>query len=156
MSFTVTRVIVSTDQTECSVWLMDHYHLLRHVQVGDQCSSRPMIYFKTYQIYKYISQCCETPPAVCNLLCANDTHANIVLKHYIFAEESTDDSTDGLTSITCSKPTIDNGNVSPLSDSVAVGENYTITCDGSYTTFGGDEMECNDDGTLSIAPACIS
>ena len=42
MSFTVTRVIVSTDQTECSVWLMDHYHLLRLVQVGEQCSSRPI------------------------------------------------------------------------------------------------------------------
>ena len=90
------------------------------------------------------------------MFCAKDTHAYIVLKPYIFAEESTDDSTDGLTSITCSKPTIDNGSVSPLSDSVAVGENYTVTCDGSYSQFGGDTMECNDDGTLSIATACIS
>ena len=43
-----------------------------------------------------------------------------------------------------------------MSDSVAVGENYTVTCDGSYSQLGSDQMECNDDGTLTMAPACIS
>ena len=53
------------------------------------------------------------------------------------------------------KPTIDNASVSPASDSVETGENYTFTCEGNYSLIGNATVECNDDGTLSMAPACI-
>ena len=76
--------------------------------------------------------------------------------HFYKIAEATDDSLDDSTPIECSKPTIDNGSITPLSDSVAVGENYTVTCNGSYSMFGNDIMECRDDGSLSMAAACIS
>lgn len=56
----------------------------------------------------------------------------------------------------CSKPTIDNANVSPLSDSITAGESYTVTCNENYNIYGSNTMECNDDGNLSTAPTCIS
>ena len=57
--------------------------------------------------------------------------------------------------MTCAKPTIENASISPASDFIAVAENYAVSCDGDYTLVGNDTMDCNDDGTLSMAPACI-
>lgn len=54
----------------------------------------------------------------------------------------------------CSKPTIDNGSVTPPHDSITAGQSYTVLCDDSYTIDGNDIMECNEDGTLSAAPTC--
>lgn len=56
----------------------------------------------------------------------------------------------------CSKPTIDNANVSPLSDYITAGESYAVACNENSTIYGSDTMECNDNGTLSSPPTCIS
>ena len=58
--------------------------------------------------------------------------------------------------MTCAKPTIENASISPASDSIAVAENYAVSCDVDYSLVGNDTLDCNDDGTLSMAPACIS
>ena len=57
--------------------------------------------------------------------------------------------------MTCARPTIENASISPASDSIAFDEIYAVSCDGDYSLVGNDTMDCNDDGTLSMAPACI-
>ena len=55
---------------------------------------------------------------------------------------------------TCTKPTIENGSVSPSDDTIEAGSSYTATCNNGYTLSGTATMECNDDGTLMTAPTC--
>ena len=55
----------------------------------------------------------------------------------------------------CSRPTIDNAYVNSSYDSIESGETYTVVCTGNFSLYGSNTMECNDDGTLSMAPACI-
>ena len=42
-------------------------------------------------------------------------------------------------SIMCTKPTIDNGNVSPDTALIGVGDTYTIICSNGYSIFGTTE-----------------
>jgi len=54
------------------------------------------------------------------------------------------------------KPTIDYATIIPSSDSITAGQSYTVDCTGDdYSLYGSDTLECNDDGTLSMAPTCI-
>ena len=55
---------------------------------------------------------------------------------------------------TCTKPTIENGSVSPSDDTIEAGESYNASCSNGYTLSGTATMDCNDDGTLSTAPTC--
>ena len=55
---------------------------------------------------------------------------------------------------TCSKPTIENGSVSPSDDTIEAGESYNVSCSDGYTLNGYDITECYDDGTLSRIPTC--
>ena len=57
--------------------------------------------------------------------------------------------------VTCVKPTIENASITPTSDSIAVTESYMVSCDGDYSLLGNETMKCNEDGTLSMAPACF-
>ena len=54
----------------------------------------------------------------------------------------------------CSKPTIENGSVSP-NRTIEEGESYYFYCDDGYTLYGNSTSECGDEGTLSnITPNC--
>ena len=55
---------------------------------------------------------------------------------------------------TCTKPTIENGSVSPSDDTIEAGSSYTATCSNGYILSGSATMECSDEGTLSTAPTC--
>jgi len=70
---------------------------------------------------------------------------------YLFADD-----TDGSTTTSCIKPTIDSAIISPSSDSITAGQSYSVACtEDYYSLYGSDTIECNDDGTLSMAPTCI-
>ena len=55
--------------------------------------------------------------------------------------------------MTCSKPTIENGSVSP-NDTIKAGESYNVSCIDGYGLYGNTTIACDDNGTLSRAPNC--
>ena len=58
---------------------------------------------------------------------------------------------------TCSKPDIANGIVTPVSDTVDFGSDYTVTCNNGYTVNSTTEaMSCTADGTLAVEHTCDS
>ena len=57
-------------------------------------------------------------------------------------------------STTCSKPTIENGSVSPSNDTIEGGEYYEVSCNEGYTLHGNAAIECNEAGTLLRIPTC--
>ena len=57
---------------------------------------------------------------------------------------------------TCRTPDITNGIVSPVSDTVDFGSNYTISCDNGYTASSTDAMNCTAVGTLDVEQTCDS
>ena len=57
---------------------------------------------------------------------------------------------------TCSKPDIANGVVSPQSDTVDFGSDYTVTCNNGYTASSEWAMNCTADGTLDSEHTCDS
>ena len=57
---------------------------------------------------------------------------------------------------TCSKPYIENGTVSPASDTVDFGSYYTVTCDNGYTASSTEAMNCTANGTLDVQHTCDS
>ena len=59
-------------------------------------------------------------------------------------------------SVTCERPTIDNGSVSPETITIAEGAKYTVSCDSDYILSGNSEVTCGSDGKLSTLPTCYS
>ena len=57
---------------------------------------------------------------------------------------------------TCIKPDIANGTVSPASDTVDFGSDYTLTCNNGYTASSTKAMNCTADGTLDAEHTCAS
>ena len=57
---------------------------------------------------------------------------------------------------TCSKPYIANGVVSPQSDNVDFGSDYSVTCNNGYTASSMEVMSCTADGTLDAEHTCDS
>ena len=57
---------------------------------------------------------------------------------------------------TCSKPTIVNGEVSPVTDTVDFGSDYTLTCNDGYTASSTEAMNCTSGGTLDVEHTCNS
>ena len=57
---------------------------------------------------------------------------------------------------TCSKPYIFNGLVSPASNTVDFGSQYTVTCNNGYTASSEWAMNCTADGTLDAEHTCDS
>ena len=57
---------------------------------------------------------------------------------------------------TCTKPDIANGTVTPLSDNVNFGSNYTATCDNGYTASSTEPMICTANGRLDVQHTCDS
>ena len=54
----------------------------------------------------------------------------------------------------CDKPSVTNSNIQPASDTIASGEQYTISCQNSFTISGEATITCTD-GTLSTLPTCV-
>ena len=57
---------------------------------------------------------------------------------------------------TCSKPDISDGVVSPASDTVDFGSDYTVTCNNGHTASSTEAMNCTADGTLDTVHTCDS
>ena len=57
---------------------------------------------------------------------------------------------------TCSKPSIANGVVSPESDTVDFGSEYTVACNTGYTASSTEAMSCTAGGTLDAEHMCDS
>ena len=57
---------------------------------------------------------------------------------------------------TCSKPDIVNGVVSPASNTVDFGSNYTVICNNGYTGSSTNAMSCTASGTLDAEHTCDS
>ena len=57
---------------------------------------------------------------------------------------------------TCSKPGITSGIVSPVSDTVDFGSDYTVTCNNGYTASSKWAMNCTADGALDTEHTCDS
>ena len=55
---------------------------------------------------------------------------------------------------TCSKPTIENGSVSPSNATIEGGNFYDVSCNDGYTLHGNATIECSEAGTLSLIPTC--
>ena len=60
------------------------------------------------------------------------------------------------TSVTCERPTIDSGSVSPETITIAEGAKYTVSCDSDYILSGNSEVTCGSDGMLSTLPSCYT
>ena len=58
--------------------------------------------------------------------------------------------------ITCDKPSILNGNVSPSNATVNYGESYELTCDVGYIKMDPSTsvIRCGADGSYDHAPSC--
>ena len=57
---------------------------------------------------------------------------------------------------TCAKPDIGNGTVTPLSDTVNFGSNYTVSCVNGYTASSTEAMNCRANATLDAQHTCDS
>ena len=57
---------------------------------------------------------------------------------------------------TCSGPNISNGTVSPASDTVDFGSDYTVTCNNGYTVNSTEPMNCTASGILDAKHMCHS
>ena len=57
---------------------------------------------------------------------------------------------------TCRKPDIENGVLSPVSDTVDFGSDYIVACDNGYTASSTEAMNCTAAGTLDIEHTCDS
>ena len=55
---------------------------------------------------------------------------------------------------TCSKPGITSGIVSPVSDTVDFGSDYTVTCNNGYSASSTEAMSCTASGTLDAGHTC--
>ena len=55
---------------------------------------------------------------------------------------------------TCTKPTVDNGSVSPSNATIVEDASYTAACDTGYTMSGSGTMTCTEDETFSSTPTC--
>ena len=55
---------------------------------------------------------------------------------------------------TCTKPTVDNGSVSPSDATIVEDASYTASCDTGYTMSGTATMTCMEDETFSSTPTC--
>ena len=58
-------------------------------------------------------------------------------------------------SVTCTKPIIDSGSVTPDTATITVGVTYTVLCSTGYSLSGDNEVTCGNDGELSTLPTCI-
>ena len=56
---------------------------------------------------------------------------------------------------TCSKPDIENGEVSPNTDTVDFQSTYTVDCIDGYTVSTEGAMTCQANNTLDIVHTCI-
>ena len=57
---------------------------------------------------------------------------------------------------TCSKPDISDGVVSPASDTVDFGSDYTVSCNNGHTASSTEAMNCTADETLDTVHTCDS
>ena len=58
--------------------------------------------------------------------------------------------------ITCSKPDIANGVVSPANNTVDFGSDYKLSCNDGYTASSTVTMNCTANGTLDVEHTCDS
>ena len=56
--------------------------------------------------------------------------------------------------ITCGKPTISDGSVSPVDTTVNYRATYEVTCDTGFTISGSSTMTCGSDGAFDQTPTC--
>ena len=54
----------------------------------------------------------------------------------------------------CEKPTIGNAVLTPSTDPIAIGAEYTVTCKAGYKLSGGNKMMCGANG-FNQTPFCV-
>ena len=56
--------------------------------------------------------------------------------------------------VTCAKPTISDGSVSPTDTTVNYEATYEVTCNTGFTISGSSTMTCGVDGNFDQNPTC--